>query len=81
MTRVRWPAVLLALVCLAAAAAPVLGGRAPDEVDLAARRLAPSAAHWLGTDDLGRDLFTRTLYGARVSLAVGLLAALVSRRS
>ena len=34
--------------------------------------------HWFGTDDLGRDLFTRTLYGARVSLAIGVLAAFVS---
>jgi peptide/nickel transport system permease protein len=69
--------VLIALVC-AALAAPWLAGVGPDEVNLAARRLAPSAAHWLGTDDLGRDLLSRTLYGARVSLAVGLLAALVS---
>jgi peptide/nickel transport system permease protein len=38
----------------------------------------PGPGHWLGTDDLGRDLLARTLYGARVSLAVGLLAAAVS---
>ena len=48
------------------------------EHDLAARRLAPSAAHWFGTDDLGRDVATRVLYGARVSLAVGLLSAAVA---
>jgi oligopeptide transport system permease protein len=39
---------------------------------------APSAAHWLGTDTLGRDLLTRILYGGRVSLMVGVLASLVS---
>jgi len=39
---------------------------------------APSAAHWLGTDALGRDLLTRVLYGGRISLAVGLVGALVS---
>ncbi len=48
---------------------------APDAIDLAGRRAAPSATHWFGTDDLGRDLFARVLYGARVSLAIGILAA------
>src|SRR5260221_7491756 len=38
----------------------------------------PSAAHWLGTDDLGRDVFTRMLYGARISQAVGCGAAIVA---
>jgi peptide/nickel transport system permease protein len=74
----RWPAIVLGVLVLAAVAAPWLSGVSPDAVNLAARRLAPSAAHWLGTDDLGRDLLSRTLHGARVSLAVGLLAALVS---
>ena len=48
---------------------------APDAMDLAGRRAAPSLEHWFGTDDLGRDLFSRVLYGARVSLAIGVLAA------
>ena len=39
---------------------------------------APSAAHWLGTDSLGRDLFARLLYGGRVSLTVGISAAVIS---
>ncbi|MCB0416035.1 MAG: ABC transporter permease [Bdellovibrionales bacterium] len=39
---------------------------------------APSALHWFGTDTLGRDLFTRVLYGGRISLMVGILASLVS---
>lgn len=38
----------------------------------------PSAAHWMGTDSLGRDLFTRVLYGGRISLAVGFIASMVS---
>ena len=38
----------------------------------------PSAAHWLGTDDIGRDSFARFLYGGRVSLQVGILSAIIS---
>ncbi|MDX2183076.1 MAG: ABC transporter permease [Gemmatimonadaceae bacterium] len=40
--------------------------------------MPPSAAHWFGTDDLGRDLLTRALFGARLSLLIGVLAALIS---
>jgi peptide/nickel transport system permease protein len=71
---------LVVLVCLAVAAvvAPWLAPYPPDRLDLAHRREAPSATHVLGTDDLGRDVFARTLSGARVSLAVGLLSACVA---
>ncbi len=58
--------------------APLVAPYAPDALDLANRRAAPSRAHWLGTDELGRDLLTRILYGARVSLAVGLCSAAVA---
>jgi peptide/nickel transport system permease protein len=71
-------ATLLAVLLLGAALAPVLAPYAMDALDLANRRAAPSAAHWFGTDELGRDLLTRVLYGARVSLAIGLVSALVS---
>ncbi|MCA2993152.1 ABC transporter permease [Gemmatimonas sp.] len=76
----RWsPALLvLAALVLCAVAAPLIAPYAPDALDLANRRAAPSAAHWFGTDELGRDVFTRVLSGARVSLAIGLLSALVS---
>ncbi len=50
----------------------------PNAVDLMSRLAGPSLAHPLGTDDLGRDLFLRLLYGGRVSMAVGLTAAVVS---
>jgi oligopeptide transport system permease protein len=49
-----------------------------DEQDLKLREARPSSTHWLGTDSLGRDVFTRLLYGGRVSLAVALIATIVS---
>jgi peptide/nickel transport system permease protein len=73
------PAILL-LLALAGAAlmAPWVAPSPPDAVDLEARRLPPSLAHPFGTDDLGRDQFSRALFGGRVSLAVGLLSAVVA---
>ena len=71
---------LLALLVAAAVAAPWLAPYAPDALDLAHRRAAPSLAHWFGTDELGRDLLTRVLFGARISLAIGLLSAAGRRR-
>jgi peptide/nickel transport system permease protein len=70
-------AVLLALIA-AAILAPLIAPHAVDALDLAHRRAAPSSLHWFGTDELGRDLFTRVLFGARVSLAIGLVSAAVS---
>jgi peptide/nickel transport system permease protein len=69
--------VLVALVVIAALA-PVISPFPFDALDLAHRRAAPSALHWFGTDELGRDLLTRVLFGARVSLAVGIVSAAVS---
>ena len=68
----------LAVLVALAALAPLVAPYAPDALDLARRRAAPSAAHWLGTDELGRDLLTRVIWGARVSLAIGLVSAAVS---
>jgi peptide/nickel transport system permease protein len=56
---------------LAAILAPVVLTYDPDFVDVANRLQAPSAAHWLGTDVLGRDVFARVITGARISLAAG----------
>jgi peptide/nickel transport system permease protein len=70
-------AVILVLVALACAAAPLIAPYPFDAIDLGAIREPPSPEHWMGTDDLGRDLFTRVLYGGRVSIAIGVLAAII----
>jgi peptide/nickel transport system permease protein len=74
----RWVVVSLGALAAVAILAPLLAPYAPDAVDLTARRQAPSLAHWFGTDELGRDVLTRVMHGARVSLAIGLLAATLS---
>lgn len=76
----RAAAVLLAVMALLSLAAPWIAPD-PEAVDLLARMAPPSPAHLLGTDELGRDVFSRLLHGGRVSLAVAastaLLAALI----
>ena len=62
---------LLALVAIAAACAPWLTPYAPSRIAIANRLRPPSARWWFGTDDFGRDVFTRVLYGGRLSLLVG----------
>jgi len=62
---------VLALIVTAGALAPLWGTGDPLEIRPAERLQGPSAAHWFGTDNFGRDIYTRTLYGARVSLVVG----------
>lgn len=57
---------------IVAALAPLIAPYAPDVVDVTVRLKPPSAAHWLGTDTLGRDVLSRLLYGARTSLFVGI---------
>lgn len=64
---------IVAVMFLLAMAAPLLG-RDPGAIDIAGSLLAPSWSHPLGTDDLGRDVLTRILYGARISLLVGFVA-------
>lgn len=74
----RGAAAFLLMLLVGAVVAPVIAPYAADALDLANRRAAPSVAHWFGTDELGRDVLTRVLFGARVSLAIGLLSALAS---
>src|SRR5882724_5546228 len=72
--------VVLAIIALLAVFAPLLSPHPFDEVYFDRIGVPPdfSNAHWFGTDANGRDLFVRTLYGARISLAVGLAATSVS---
>jgi peptide/nickel transport system permease protein len=74
-------AALLVLFAVLAALAPAITaalGMSANSVDLTQRFLPPSSAHWLGTDDFGRDQFARLLFGAQVSLFVGSVAALIN---
>ncbi|WP_158792684.1 ABC transporter permease [Granulicella sp. L60] len=61
---------LLALFVICAVFAPWLAPQDPARLDLTGRLLSPTWAHWFGTDELGRDIFSRTLFGARISLIV-----------
>jgi peptide/nickel transport system permease protein len=70
--------VILLLIVLSAVFAPVLAPYDPNAQDLFSITAPPSAEHWLGTDDLGRDEFSRLLFGGRISLLVGVLSALVA---
>ena len=68
----------LALIAVAAATAPWIAPFDPLAQDLDNTLALPSALHWLGTDDLGRDILSRLIFGARVSLEVGFGSALLS---
>jgi peptide/nickel transport system permease protein len=70
--------IYVVLVTLIAAAAPWIAPSNPNEVDLAHRLEPPSVHHWFGADELGRDVVSRMIHGARVSLTVGFAATIVS---
>ncbi len=74
----RFGLAIVLLMSFAALLAPWLAPYSPDELHLDAILAAPSADHWLGTDRLGRDVFSRLLYGGRVSLWVGFVAVGIS---
>jgi peptide/nickel transport system permease protein len=70
-------AVIVAFIALAALA-PYLGLHEPTATSWSAVRKAPSAAHWFGTDNLGRDIFSRVIYGARASLLAGVISVSIA---
>src|SRR5262249_7782233 len=75
---VRAAAGTLGVMIVVALFAKVIAPYGFDVLDLAHRREMPSLAHWFGTDELGRDVLTRIIYGARISLAIGLISAAMS---
>ncbi len=66
--------IVLLLIVVAVIFAPLLTDYNPEKAQSGARLLGPSADHWLGTDELGRDVFSRILHGGRISLTIGFLA-------
>lgn len=82
--RIRIPAsflvggAILAVVIVAAVFGPMLAPFPYDQMDIMARMTPPDATHWLGTDEFGRDVLSRMLFGARLSLLMGLGATFVS---
>ncbi|MBA3723135.1 MAG: ABC transporter permease [Parachlamydiaceae bacterium] len=68
---------LLSFILLMTIAGPFVSGYRYDEIHLALKNESPSWTFWFGTDDLGRDVFTRVCYGARISLFVGITAAII----
>lgn len=71
-------AVLVAAFVIFALFAPWIAPHDPAYIDLPIRLDAPSAAHWLGADELGRDILSRLIYGARISMMVGSCVVLTS---
>src|SRR5580765_7319482 len=63
--------VLVAVFVVFALLAPWIAPQNPSNIDLPLRLQPPSSAHWFGTDELGRDIFSRVIYGARISMLVG----------
>lgn len=70
--------VIIVTVFLLAMLAPWIAPYDPEALDVKAILLSPSVAHWMGTDALGRDVLSRMLYGARISLLVGIVAVGIS---
>ena len=70
--------VILLLLTITALIGPVFAPFDPDDLEIGRRATAPNAIYWVGTDELGRDVFSRAVTAVRVSLLVGIIAATVS---
>jgi peptide/nickel transport system permease protein len=70
--------IIVVVLVLMAAFAPLIAPYSPIGQDLENRLLPPSWAHWMGTDELGRDIFSRVVYGSRLTLMIVLLVAAIS---
>jgi ABC-type dipeptide/oligopeptide/nickel transport system permease subunit len=76
--RARFGIAVVVIMVLAAIAAPLIARQDPLHIDLAHLLQRPSSAHWLGTDVQGRDIWSRLVYGSRVSLTVGLVSQIIA---
>jgi peptide/nickel transport system permease protein len=72
-----WGSIMLALLIIVAVMAPVISSYQPSDQNMLATFQLPSSEHWLGTDQLGRDLFTRLIYAARTDLKIMVLAEII----
>ncbi|ARO14170.1 Dipeptide ABC transporter, permease protein [Ketogulonicigenium robustum] len=70
--------IIIAALVLAAALAPLIATHDPLYGALTDRLKAPSAEHWMGTDELGRDIFSRIIYGARITLTIVVMVAIIA---
>ncbi|SDC88177.1 MULTISPECIES: nickel transporter permease [unclassified Candidatus Frackibacter] len=69
---------IIVTLIIVAILAPLLAPYRPTETDIISRLKAPSANHWLGTDELGRDILSRLIYGSRISLQVGVISVSIA---
>lgn len=70
--------IMILLIVLMSIFAPLIARYDPNALDLTSMRKAPSWEHWFGTDDMGRDVFARVVYGSRTSLMIGFVPSLIS---
>ena len=69
-------AYIIGFIILLAILAPLISPYSFESQDLYSTYVSPSSAHWLGTDELGRDMLSRLLYGARISMAIAVLSTI-----
>lgn len=69
---------VLGVIVLLSLAAPLITSFDPNKIDIMNRFQGPAIKHWFGTDEVGRDIFTRILYGARLSLGIGIVTVVVA---
>ena len=69
---------IIAALIVISLAAPLLSSIDPTDISMSSRLTGPSAQHWFGADGFGRDVYTRSLYGGRISLLVGFSVALIA---
>ena len=71
-------ALIVLVLVVMAIFAPLIAPYSPVGQDLANRLMPPSAEHWMGTDELGRDIYSRVVYGARITLLIVTMVAVIA---